>query len=349
MTERPLNPRRSIRTVDSHTEGNPTRVIVGGVPVPPGDSLFDRQRWLARHDDELRRLLCFEPRGGGLMCAVLLMPAVTEDAHFSVLIMEQEAYVPMSGHCIIGAATTVVETGMVAVQEGLTVVKFDTPAGRVVCLVETVEGSAVAVSFDNVDSFLDREGVLLDTRSLGLLSVDIAYGGDYYAIVDADAISLGLTPDNDAAIIRVATEVRRAVAEQLSIQHPEKPEINECYQVMFVSDVVAEGDYKQTIVSPPGAIDRSPCGTGTSARLACLYSRGQIGLGEARNFEGILGTTFEGSVIGEQKRAGRTFVSPRVRGRAWITGYNHLVLASDDPFPGGFQMGPRPLSAQAID
>jgi proline racemase len=334
------NPRRSVRTVDSHTEGNPTRVIVGGVSLPPGDTLLQKQRWLVDNDDDLRRLLCFEPRGGGLMCGVLLMPPMDDDCDFSVIIMEQDAYVPMSGHCIIGTATTVVETGMVEMIEPVTTVRFNTLAGVVTCRVDVDDGRVGAVSFENVDSFLHHSNVKLTVEGFGDLIVDIAYGGDYYTIVDADAIKLSLKPSNDAAIIAASVVVREAVADQLEITHPEQPHINQCYQVQFTSAFKTVGDYKQTIVSPPGAIDRSPCGTGTSARLAVLFTRGEILLHDSRTFAGILDTCFEGKVIRSEERDEITFVTPEVRGRAYITGYHQFVLARDDPFPGGFRLGP---------
>ncbi len=334
------NPRRCVRTVDSHTEGNPTRVIVGGVAVPPGDSLLQKQRWLVDNDDDLRRLLCFEPRGGGLMCSVLLMPPMDDDCGFSVVVMEQDACVPMSSHCMIGTATTVVETGMVEMTEPVTTVRFNTLAGVVICRVDVDGGRVGAVCFENVDSFLHDSNVKLTVEGYGELTVDIAYGGDYYTIVDADAIELALEPSNDAAIIAASVVIREAVAEQLEITHPEQPHINQCYQVQFTSAFRTVGDYKQTIVSPPGAIDRSPCGTGTSARLAMLYTRGEIAVDESRSFAGILDTCFEGAVIRSEERDGITFVTPQVRGRAYITGYHQFVLAEEDPFPGGFRLGP---------
>ena len=334
--------RRTVRTVDSHTEGNPTRVIMEGVPVPPGDTLFEKQQWLAEHDDALRKILCFEPRGGGLMCAVLLMPPLDADSDFSVIIMEQDGYVPMSGHCIIGAATTVVETGLVAARSPVTVVRFDTLAGQVTCRVDWDGSRAKSVTFDNVDCFLHRSGAPIEVEGFGRLEADIAYGGDYYAIVDADRLNLELRPDRDAELIAAYVVIREAVAEQIDIVHPEDPHIDQCYQVQFTSRHTRTGDYKQTILSPPGAIDRSPCGTGTSARLACLYSRGEIGLNESKRFEGVLGTCFTGQVTQAQTRNGITYVTPRVTGSAFITGYHQYVLYEGDPFPTGFRLGPAP-------
>lgn len=335
-----FTPVRRVRTIDSHTEGNPTRVIVDGVPIPPGESLLDKQKWLADNDDSLRRMLCFEPRGGGLMCSVFLMPPLSKDADFSVIIMEQDAYVPMSGHCIIGAATTVVEAGMIEVTSPVTNVRFETPAGLVTCYVEIVDGRAAAVSFRNVDSFLYKSNVTIDVAGHGEIEVDIAYGGDFYTMVDADALALALNPNNDSAIIAASVVIREAVAAQLKIVHPEQTHIDQCYQVQFTSSQTTSGDYKQTIVSPPGAIDRSPCGTGTSARLARLFAKGDIKIDESRLFEGILGTCFEGRVVNAEERKGYTFVTPIVRGRAYVTGYHNFVMTDADPFPDGFRLGP---------
>ncbi|MEJ8567780.1 proline racemase family protein [Elongatibacter sediminis] len=331
---------RSVRTVDSHTEGNPTRVIVGGVPVPPGNTLLEKRAWLRDHDDGLRRMLNFEPRGSGLMCSVLLLPPETDSADFSVIIMEQREYVPMCGHCIIGTAMTVVSEGMVPVVEPVTTVRFDTPAGLVTCEVSVRDGQVGAVSFENVESFTLCSDASLDVPDLGRISVDIAYGGDFYVIVDADSLDLDLSLQNDQQLIDFSIRIREAVADQIETVHPERPDINTCYQVLFTSSKTSQGDYKQTILCPPGSLDRSPCGTGTSARVALLHDRGEIGLGETRAFEGPLGTCMHGEAVRAEQRGGTTFVTPRITGTAWITGYHHFVMAPDDPLQMGYRVGP---------
>ena len=333
---------RSVRTVDSHTEGNPTRVIVGGVPPPPGANLQEQREWLQTQDDLLRRMINFEPRGSGLMCSVLLLPPHTATADFATIIMEQDEYVPMCGHCIIGAATTVVSQGMVSLATPITTVRFDTPAGLVRCDVSVADGRIGAVSFDNVESFVLHEQAPLKVDGFGELPVDIAYGGDMYAFADADALGLELGVNNDARLIDAWTKIRKAVGEQLETVHPEDPTIDRCYQVLFTSKKKTGGDYKQTILAPPGALDRSPCGTGTSARLALLYARGEIGLSQSKRFEGPLGTCFSGQAVGAEERNGVLFVKPRITGRAYITGYHHLVLDPEDPLPGGYRVGPAP-------
>lgn len=332
--------RLAIRTVDSHTEGNPTRVIVGGVPVPPGETLYEKLAWLREHGDGLRRMLNFEPRGSGLMCSVLLLPPSSEDADFSVIIMEQEEYVPMCGHCIIGAATTVVAEGMVEVVEPVTTVKFDTPAGRVRCEVEVQDGRVGAVTFDNVESFLLTENCRVEVEGLGSLLIDVAYGGDMYAIVDADQLDLELSVNNDAKLIDAWQRIRHAVGEQITTVHPGDSRIDQCYQVLFTSKRDQNKDYRQTILVPPGTLDRSPCGTGTSARLAMLFERGEVGLNETREFEGPLGTCFSGRIVASEVRNGIRYSVPRVTGRAYITGYHRFVLDPLDPLPGGYRVGP---------
>ena len=338
--------RRLVQSIDSHTEGNSTRVITGGCRIPPGRTLLEEKRaWLWRHDDALRRMLNFEPRGHGMMCSVLLMPPCVEGADFSVIIMEQDEYVPMCGHCIIGTATTVVAMGMVEAKEPLTTVRIETPAGLVACEVEVEGGRIGTVGFLNVDSFLLHQGVPIEVEGLGTLAVDIAYGGDFYAIVDADGLGLRLAPDNDAAMIEAARRIIKAVGAQLEIRHPERPDISRCYQTLFTSAEVTSGDLKQTIVCPPGSLDRSPCGTGTSARLAALYANGAIGPGETLRFEGVLGTCFTGAVVSAEERAGILYVRPKVSGRAYLTGFHQFVLGPDDPLPQGFRIGHPPRNA----
>ena len=336
--------RRMIQTVDSHTEGNSTRVITGGYPSPPGETLLDKRAWLWRHDDGLRRMLNFEPRGHGMMCSVLLLPPIDPAADFAAIIMEQDEYVPMCGHCMIGTATTLVATGMAPAREPRTVVTIETPAGLVRCEVEVQGGRIGGVGFTNVESFLLHRAAKVAVEGLGEIAVDVAYGGDFYAIVDADPLGLRLLPDNDAALIAAAQRIIPAVNRQLAIRHPERPDINRCYQTLFTSAATTTGDLKQTVVCPPGSLDRSPCGTGTSARVAALHARGELGLNQPARFEGVLGTCFAGEAVAAQERAGVLYVRPKVTGRAWITGFHQFVLDPDDPLPDGFRIGhpPRP-------
>jgi proline racemase len=336
-----------VQTIDSHTEGNPTRVIVGGVPPPPGRTLLDKRDWLAQHDDGLRRLLNFEPRGSPMLCAVLLIPPGTPEADFGVIIMEQDEYVPMCGHCIIGAATTVVAAGMVRGVEPSTRVRFETPIGLVICDVAFQAGRVGAVAMRNVPSFVLHRDACLSVPEIGELVVDVAFGGDFYVIVDADALGIRLTPDNDTQIVTAARQIVACVNEQLTVRHPRRPDVDRCYETLFTTSATSTGDIKHAVVSPPGALDRSPCGTGTSARLASLYVRGLLGLNERIRCEGVLGTCFGGTLIEVGQQAGIQYVTPVIDGRAYLTGFHTFVLDADDPFPTGYRLGPSAKSASS--
>jgi proline racemase len=308
------------------------------VPLPPGRTLEDRRDWLKAHDDQIRQILNFEPRGNGMMCSVLLMPPLSDRADFSVLFLEQEEYPPMCGSCIIGVATTVIEMGMLRASDGDTKITFETPAGLVSCLVHIDNGDLASVTIENVASFLLHQDAIIRTPSFGQLSIDVAFGGDFYAIVDADSIQLDLTPANEAAAAEAANEIIAAVSEQLLVGHPDNQAINRCYETLFTTKNVRSGDVRQAVVVPPGAYDRSPCGTGTSARLAAMYARGQVQVGSALRFEGVLGTSFLGEIARVEQVGGITMVYPLITGRAYLTGFNTFVLERDDPFPAGFRI-----------
>src|SRR4051812_12568115 len=264
--------KRAIHVVDSHTEGNPTRVVVGGLQVPPGATLEARTEWLKHNDDALRRLLNFEPRGSPMMCSVYVLPAIDTEADFSVVITEQDEYVPMSGHCIIGTATTIVAMGMVEVREPETIVVLETLAGLVRCVVAVENGRVGRVAFENVASFLLLRDLQIRRKDRPDLLVDVAHGGCFYAIADADHMGLELDPANEAAIIGEARSIIFALNGQHRISHPFARGIEHCYQTLFKSERRRSGDVRQVIVAPPGALDRSPCGTGASAHLAAMVA-----------------------------------------------------------------------------
>lgn len=333
---------RSIEVVDSHTEGNPTRVVIGGVAAPPGATVLERQRHIAQSDDSLRRLLNFEPRGNPMMCSVLLMPPIDPAADFAVLLMEQDEYVPMCGHCIIGAATTVVAAQLIEVTGDVTPVVFETPAGLVRCDVDTVGGGVGAVSFVNVASFLLQRDATVVVAGLGAITVDIAFGGDFYAIVDADALGQVVGPEHEQELGRWSEAIVEAVNEQLTICHPENASINRLYEVLWTTATQQAGVYRHAVVSPPATFDRSPCGTGTSARLAALWTRGIVATGSEVEFEGVLGTRFRAVATTVTDVKGLPAILPRVTGRAYITARSTMLLDPADPFPGGYRIGHRP-------
>jgi len=330
---------RRVSVIDSHTEGNPTRVVLGGVDIPPGASIRERVAWLREHDDALRRFLNFEPRGNPMMCSVLLLPPQHPDADLAAIIIEQDEYVPMCGHCIIGAATTAIHAGLVPMTGDRTTVRFETVAGVVECSVDTSRGTAGAVTFRNVESFLLLQDQPLRLPNHGVVPVDIAFGGDFYAIASADRLGLRLVPSAESQLAEAAGEITDAVNRQLEVSHPERPDIARCYEVMLTTQQVGPGRFRHAVISPPGVLDRSPCGTGTSARLATLFSKRQVGLASTHLFEGILGTTFAGSVMSSEVRGGLEYVRVSIGGRAYITALSTLLLDTDDPFPAGYRIG----------
>jgi proline racemase len=329
---------RLINTIDTHTDGNPTRIIVGGVPVPPGETLTDRLAWIRANDDQLRRLLNFEPRGSSMMCSALLMPPVDPGADFSIVFLEQDEYPPMCGSCIMGATTALIETGMRRAAGTSVNVEFETPAGRVSCSASMRHGQVESITISNVASFLLIQDAKIETKSYGTLAVDIAYGGDFYAIVDADPLRLRLTANNEGEVARAANEITASIGQQLEIRHPDNASINRCYETLFMTEDHPTDALRHAVIVPPGRYDRSPCGTGTSARLAAMYARGQVVPSQVRRFEGILGTTFEGRIARVDRIADKQIIYPLITGRAYVTGINTIVLDHDDPFPDGFRI-----------
>jgi proline racemase len=279
-------------------------------------------------------MLVHEPRGGGLMCAVLVLEPCDPEADVSVIFLEQDEYPPMSGHSVIGVAMTLVETGMIPRSGSRTRIVIDTPAGLVTAWVETPGGGTGAVTIELPTSFVAAEHVPVGLGES--VTADIAYGGDYYACVDAGSVGLSLTRDNTDAMRSTAAAIRRSLSE-LRFPHPTRPYIDRVYYVLFWERV--EGDRPRTrnvVICPPGVVDRSPCGTGTASLLALMHHRGSIGVGETLVNEGILGTAFLGCIDRLETIAGKAAVVPRVTGTAYITGFQQFVLDRRDPFPAGF-------------
>jgi proline racemase len=328
-----------IRTIDSHTDGNPTRVVVEGVEPIPGATLLEKREHLRRHRDELRRFLVHEPRGGGLLCALLVLDAIDPAADVSVLLLEQDEYPPMCGHCMIGLATTLVDTGRIPRAVPDTTITVETPAGLVRTVLHSIDGRTDSVTLVNVPAYVARQGLKVALPEGQVASVDIAYGGEYYACVQASEVGVEIRPEHGAHIIRVAAGVRKAMA-TLRVPHPTRPVIDRVYNVLFYEDM--GGDPRQTqnvVVCPPGAIDRSPCGTGTSALLARLHAQGELAAGGILRNAGILGTAFVGRIKEETREGDLPAVVTEVTGRAYITGFHEFVLDSQDPFPAGYVIG----------
>ena len=328
---------RVIHTVDSHTEGNPTRVVLSGFGPIPGVTLLEKRDYVRDHLDNLRRLLLHEPRGGALNCAVLLLDACDPAADVSAIIMEQAEYVPMCGHCIIGLATTLVEMGLVARTEPETKIIIETPAGLVTARVRVEDDGRVGpVSLRNVPSFLAAENVELRLSDGRIVVADISYGGDFYICIEAKTVGIDISPAAAPAIVALARMVREA-ARTVTVAHPTRPDLDRAYMVMFFEERSRQpAHYRNVVIAPPGAIDRSPCGTGTSALLARLTAQGTLAPGELLVNEGIMGTNFRARVVERLNWGKVQAIVPEITGHAYITGVHDWTLDPADPFPSGF-------------
>jgi proline racemase len=331
-----MRARRVIHAVDSHTEGMPTRVIVGGVGAIPGDTMLDRRSHFLEHMDDLRTLLMYEPRGHSAMSGAILQPPAHPDADWGVLFIEVSGCLPMCGHGTIGVATVLVETGMVEVTEPNTTIRLDTPAGLVLADVEVRDGEARAVTIRNVPAFtlgLDRR-VRVDGR--GAVDYDIAFGGNFYAIAELEQLGLPFDRGRKQEILDAGLAIMAAINDQEEPVHPLSEQIRGCHHVQLVAPGSDARHSRHAMAIHPGWFDRSPCGTGTSARMAQLHTRGELTIGAEFVNESFIGTRFVGRLVQETTVGTLPAVVPTVTGRAWVTGTAQYMLAPDDPFPAGF-------------
>ncbi|MGA5168338.1 MULTISPECIES: proline racemase family protein [Streptomyces] len=322
--------------VDSHTEGMPTRVITGGIGTVPGATMAERRRHFADHLDHVRTLLMYEPRGHAAMSGAILQPPTRPDADFGVLFIEVSGLLPMCGHGTIGVATVLVETGMVPVTEPVTTVRLDTPAGLVRADVRVMDGAATSVTLTNVPAFavaLDRTA---DVPGLGEVAYDLAYGGNFYAFVELDALGLPFDRSRKDDLLAAGLAVMDAINATDRPVHPEDPGIGGVKHVYLAAPGSDATRSRHAMAIHPGWFDRSPCGTGTSARMAQLHARGLLPLDRDFVNESFIGTRFTGRLTGTTTVGGLPAVVPAITGRAWITGTAQYFLDPDDPFPAGF-------------
>ncbi|MDP6543907.1 MAG: proline racemase family protein [Phycisphaerae bacterium] len=343
---------RTIKAVDAHACGEPGRVIVGGVSDVPGVTMFERMEYLRDHGDNLRKLMLREPRGYPAANCNLILPPTNPDADAGYVIMEQTEYPGMSGTNTICVTTVLLETGMLKMIEPLTELTLESPAGLIRVQAQCADGKVTKVTFRNVPSFAVHLDASVEVPQLGTVVVDVAYGGMFHVIADAPSLGLEITPDYGRDIVRIGEMVKAAAQEQLPAVHPDQPGFEGItIAVLSAPATHPDADMKNAVVVSTGkldwnrpatwtgAIDRSPCGTGTSAKMAALHAKGKLQLNEDFNHEGILGTIFTGRLIEETQVGKYTAVIPTISGRAWITGTADYVLQEDDPFPEGFTVG----------
>ena len=330
---------RSVRTlsaIDSHTEGMPTRVITGGVGVIPGATMEERRQYFMAHDDDLRLFLMNEPRGHSAMSGAILQPPTRPDADWGVLYIEVSGCLPMCGHGTIGVATVLVESGMVPVSEPLTQVRLDTPAGLVVVDVAVRDGRAEHVTLQNVPAYSHALDASVEVKGLGTVTYDMAYGGNFYAILPLEQLGIPFDRSEKDRILQAGLDIMAAINETDRPVHPEDSGISGCKHVQFTAPGRNGSDSRNAMAIHPGWFDRSPCGTGTCARMAQLHARGELELGQEFVNESFIGTNFTGKLLETTTVGGLPGVVPTVRGRAWITGMGNYLLDPTDPFPTGF-------------
>jgi proline racemase len=341
-----------ITAVDLHACGEPGRVITGGVLDVPGESMFAKMEYFERHHDDIRLRMLREPRGYPAANCNLILPATRPEAQAGYIIMEQVEYPPMSGTNTICVVTALLETGMLPMREPVTELVLEAPAGLIGIRAECRDGKVTRVTFKNVPAFavhLDRP---IEVPQLGTVTVDVAWGGMFYVIADAAPFGLRLTPDEGREITRISEMILAATQEQLPVVHPENPHVTGPTIAQLSGPPLRPDAHRKNAVTVStgkldwdrpatftGAIDRSPCGTGTCAKMATLYAKGQLGLNQDFFHEGILGTLFTGRLVEETQVGPYRAVVPTLSGTAWITGIAQYVVDPDDPFPNGFTVG----------
>jgi proline racemase len=334
-----------IHTVESHTEGMPTRVVTGGVGVIPGETMFDRRRHFMAEMDGLRTFLMCEPRGHSAMSGAILQPPTRPDADFGVLYIEVSGCLPMCGHGTMGVATVLVETGMVEVVEPITTIRLDTPAGLVVADVAVEGGAARSVTITNVPSFLfDKDAVVPVDLPSGRQEVryDMAFGGNFYAILPLADLGIPFSRNEKSRILEAGLAIMEAINTQRRPVHPDNPEIAVCHHVQLFAPGSTAEHSRHAMAIYPGWFDRSPCGTGTSARVAQLVARGELAMDTDLVNESFIGTRFVGRAV-ERTLVGSgadtvDAIVPTITGRAWVTGTAQYHLDPTDPFPEGFEL-----------
>lgn len=326
-----------IHTIDAHAAGEPLRVIIGGIPALKGDTILERRLYARTQLDHLRTMLMWEPRGHADMYGCLLTPPVSKEADFGVLFLHNDGYSTMCGHGIIAVTKVVLETGMLPMSTPETIIRIDTPAGLITAYARIEDGKVSSVYFHNVPSFVLATDNTVDVPGIGNISYDIAYGGAYYAFVSADELGISLKPSAFQRLIDTGMRIKRTVMEKHLIEHPFEPDLNFLYGTIFVGKPEDPTLHSRNVcIFAEGEVDRSPTGTGVSARLALHYARKEIEVGESLVIESIIGSRFTGSVVKEVRFGKHDAVIPRVEGRAYITGHHRFMVDPDDDLRNGF-------------
>ena len=334
-----------ISAVDSHTQGNPTRVVVGGFPYIPGKTMMGKVKYVRENLDDLVTGILWEPRGHDDMFVAIVTPPTNSRADLGIIYRGAYDYMTMCGHGTIGAVTVAVETGLVRAQEPITTVIVDTPSGFVTTKAKIEDGAVKNVTIRNVPSFLYKQNVVIKVPDIGRVRGDVCYGGDFYFIVDSAELGLALDRIDVDDLIRISREIGDSAVEQTEVQHSEIKDISELHGVIITGPPRhPEAHYRNFFISGTH-IDRSPCGTGTCARMASLYSRGELRLNDEFVTESILGSIYRGKIVDETEVGGLKAIIPELTGQAWIMGFNTLLIDPRDPFKYGFRVREKLMKA----
>ncbi|WP_028921755.1 proline racemase family protein [Pseudonocardia acaciae] len=332
---------RTLTVVGCHAAGEVGRVVTGGVGDVPGETMFDKKLYLERHRDELRRMLLNEPRGSVVQVVNFVLPTQHPEASLGYVIAESEEYPAMSGSNTICTATVLLETGMLPMTEPWTDLALEAPAGLIRLRCRCQDGKVLSVRFTNQPSFAYHLDAHVEVPGHGTVRVDVAWGGMTYALVDAADLGFGLTPDEGRDLCVVGERVKRAAAEQLEVSHPDNPRHAGITQTEFTGPLRREDGVltsRNAVVVSPGRLDRSPCGTGTSARLAVLHAKGELRAGEEFVHESVIGSRFEARVEETTAVGSYPATITSVAGSAWITDISQVGLDPSDPFPEGYRL-----------
>jgi len=325
------------QTIDAHTEGEPLRIVLSKYPELKGKTLLEKRTDAQNHHDELRKALIWEPRGHADMYGAIIVEPDTTGADFGVIFIHNEGYSTGCGHAVIALTKVFVETGLIPMNEPETEVKMDVPSGFIKSYAKVKNGQVTGVRFENVPSFVQSLETKIDVPSLGPINYDLAFGGAFYAFVDVAQLGLDCTPEYQNKLIEIGMKIKHAIMDSVEMVHPLEPDMNFLYGTIFTSALKDPNHHSRNVcIFADGEVDRSPTGTGVSARAAILHAKGEIKVGESIIIESIIGSTFSVKVVATTTFGNYDAVIPEVSGNAYITGKNTFWINPEDPLKGGF-------------
>jgi trans-L-3-hydroxyproline dehydratase len=328
---------QKITVIDAHTAGEPLRIITGGFPSIEGKTILEKRRFTKQHYDHLRKFLMWEPRGHADMYGCIITPPISQDSDFGVLFTHNEGFSTMCGHGIIAVTKVALETSLIEKKSPETMVRIDTPAGLITAYARLSNSTIESVYFHNVPSFVFAMDKEIEIPEIGKIKYDIAFGGAFYAFINAEDVNLKCTPEYFQRLIETGMLIKNTIMKEIPVIHPFESDLNFLYGTIFIGPSLSDlADSRNVCIFADGEVDRSPTGTGVSARMALHHAKGEIRTSESMVIESILGTTFRGSVLEETRFGPHQAVIPEVEGTAFITGKNELVIDPDDPLKHGF-------------